>query len=127
MCTRLAGISGARTSIEQITLAPGRRIFHKIRRCRAEGHVASIGAHRRRVAFFICRSAIGCRREKSCMRLATGRRAFAGIPQKDLGATVLYRSEEHTSELQSPMYLVCRLLLEKKKIAMINGQHIART
>src|SRR5437764_4461281 len=27
-----------------------------------------------------------------------------------------YRSEEHTSELQSPMYLVCRLLLEKKKI-----------
>src|SRR5437879_7275909 len=25
-----------------------------------------------------------------------------------------YRSEEHTSELQSPMYLVCRLLLEKK-------------
>src|SRR5437763_3491585 len=26
----------------------------------------------------------------------------------------LSRSEEHTSELQSPMYLVCRLLLEKK-------------
>src|SRR5437879_10249678 len=29
--------------------------------------------------------------------------------------TVPRRSEEHTSELQSPMYLVCRLLLEKKK------------
>src|SRR5437764_8797306 len=28
----------------------------------------------------------------------------------------VWRSEEHTSELQSPMYLVCRLLLEKKKI-----------
>src|SRR3712207_8658460 len=26
-----------------------------------------------------------------------------------------YRSEEHTSELQSRQYLVCRLLLEKKK------------
>src|SRR5437764_4156960 len=26
-----------------------------------------------------------------------------------------HRSEEHTSELQSPMYLVCRLPLEKKK------------
>src|SRR5437879_6763119 len=26
------------------------------------------------------------------------------------------RSEEHTSELQSPMYIVCRLLLEKKKL-----------
>src|SRR3712207_8687707 len=29
---------------------------------------------------------------------------------------VLERSEEHTSELQSRQYLVCRLLLEKKKI-----------
>src|SRR5437762_8208126 len=34
----------------------------------------------------------------------------------DLGGQVgIERSEEHTSELQSPMYLVCRLLLEKKK------------
>jgi len=31
------------------------------------------------------------------------------------GVNVNRRSEEHTSELQSPMYLVCRLLLEKKK------------
>src|SRR5437764_11719048 len=31
------------------------------------------------------------------------------------------RSEEHTSELQSPMYLVCRLLLEKKKSAQMNS------
>src|SRR5256885_3093699 len=30
-------------------------------------------------------------------------------------ATVRRRSEEHTSELQSPCNLVCRLLLEKKK------------
>ena len=30
------------------------------------------------------------------------------------GSTV-YRSEEHTSELQSRLHLVCRLLLEKKK------------
>src|SRR5258708_11628554 len=29
------------------------------------------------------------------------------------------RSEEHTSELQSPDHLVCRLLLEKKKILLI--------
>src|SRR5690348_18220705 len=28
---------------------------------------------------------------------------------------VFHRSEEHTSELQSPVHLVCRLLLEKKK------------
>ena len=31
------------------------------------------------------------------------------------GQSVATRSEEHTSELQSPMYLVCRLLLEKQK------------
>src|SRR5437762_7995416 len=32
------------------------------------------------------------------------------------------RSEEHTSELQSPMYLVCRLLLEKKKKKIFQSQ-----
>src|SRR5437764_8921347 len=43
-----------------------------------------------------------------------GRRAGYGASARrrvDSGG----RSEEHTSELQSPMYLVCRLLLEKKK------------
>src|SRR5205823_14917026 len=33
------------------------------------------------------------------------------------------RSEEHTSELQSLAYLVCRLLLEKKKIQITTPQH----
>src|SRR5437762_4624987 len=33
------------------------------------------------------------------------------------------RSEEHTSELQSPMYLVCRLLLEKKNKTRIENTH----
>src|SRR2546422_4093284 len=32
-----------------------------------------------------------------------------------LGSRRLHRSEEHTSELQSRLHLVCRLLLEKKK------------
>src|SRR3712207_8615869 len=36
------------------------------------------------------------------------------VPRDDEGEVVL-RSEEHTSELQSRQYLVCRLLLEKKK------------
>src|SRR2546426_4930193 len=44
---------------------------------------------------------------------------------------VSQRSEEHTSELQSPCNLVCRLLLEKKKKAMSNlpnpHSHITRT
>src|SRR5437764_9552225 len=40
-----------------------------------------------------------------------------GLPLLDTrrDPTMQKRSEEHTSELQSPMYLVCRLLLEKKK------------
>src|SRR5437762_12698119 len=37
------------------------------------------------------------------------------LEYRPAGVAVLgKRSEEHTSELQSPMYLVCRLLLEKK-------------
>src|SRR5436189_6051427 len=41
-----------------------------------------------------------------------GVRGDPPVPAKGSPAV---RSEEHTSELQSPMYLVCRLLLEKKK------------
>src|SRR5437762_233167 len=43
--------------------------------------------------------------------IAAGDDVWAGIRDP----SVAKRSEEHTSELQSPMYLVCRLLLEKKK------------
>src|SRR5258708_23640303 len=43
--------------------------------------------------------------------------AGAGLTPTQLSATFegVVRSEEHTSELQSPDHLVCRLLLEKKK------------
>src|SRR2546423_2704367 len=34
------------------------------------------------------------------------------------------RSEEHTSELQSLAYLVCRLLLEKKKHTLVAGHRV---
>src|SRR5258708_27175469 len=40
-----------------------------------------------------------------------------------LQASAYLRSEEHTSELQSPDHLVCRLLLEKKKYNMKNTMH----
>src|SRR5947208_15759742 len=40
----------------------------------------------------------------------------AAVPSvRDLARELRVRSEEHTSELQSPDHLVCRLLLEKKK------------
>src|SRR5688500_19385008 len=44
---------------------------------------------------------------------APGGRAAAGARPLSRAAV---RSEEHTSELQSPCNLVCRLLLEKKKV-----------
>src|SRR5690348_17414757 len=37
-----------------------------------------------------------------------------------IGGRSTTRSEEHTSELQSPVHLVCRLLLEKKNTEVIN-------
>src|SRR3712207_8504137 len=40
---------------------------------------------------------------------------FVGTTERRLRLTQEHRSEEHTSELQSRQYLVCRLLLEKKK------------
>src|SRR5258707_10445723 len=44
-----------------------------------------------------------------------GRRAKNRAPQGTRSSDRSDRSEEHTSELQSRQYLVCRLLLEKKK------------
>src|SRR3712207_8684829 len=43
------------------------------------------------------------------------RRARGGLRPRPALARAGVRSEEHTSELQSRQYLVCRLLLEKKK------------
>src|SRR5258708_14879380 len=49
-------------------------------------------------------SGIACKRKKT------------SIQMRDVSTTdAVFRSEEHTSELQSPDHLVCRLLLEKKK------------
>src|SRR5256885_7228673 len=72
----------------------------------------------------------GCRprRSGSCRRRSAGRcttspdptgvsraRASCTRPQRSTRRRRPARSEEHTSELQSPCNLVCRLLLEKKK------------
>src|SRR5687767_6499890 len=40
---------------------------------------------------------------------------FSSLPSVGRSRESVHRSEEHTSELQSLAYLVCRLLLEKKK------------
>src|SRR3712207_7222843 len=51
---------------------------------------------------------------RSRARTRSGSRGRHGHPAK-VGRVGQPRSEEHTSELQSRQYLVCRLLLEKKK------------
>src|SRR5256885_9807110 len=56
-----------------------------------------------------------------------GDREGVDRPRRHRGATAERRwpggrSEEHTSELQSPCNLVCRLLLEKKKTMHLRGQ-----
>src|SRR5205823_10512109 len=50
---------------------------------------------------------------KLMVEVAFGTRVILGL--------ILIRSEEHTSELQSLAYLVCRLLLEKKKIIHLSN------
>src|SRR5205814_9803136 len=48
-----------------------------------------------------------------------GHETWAGLRQINTTHQPITRSEEHTSELQSLRHLVCRLLLEKKKIRAI--------
>src|SRR2546422_7658207 len=47
--------------------------------------------------------------------VARERRNVSGLSRSPLSPSAQLRSEEHTSELQSRLHLVCRLLLEKKK------------
>src|SRR3712207_8180153 len=52
-------------------------------------------------------------------RAAVAEAVANALVHRDLALPGLSRSEEHTSELQSRQYLVCRLLLEKKTISTI--------
>ena len=59
----------------------------------------------------------------SGFRLDAAKEFYSGTTTKNIEVLswiqqAATRSEEHTSELQSPMYIVCRLLLEKKKIRL---------
>src|SRR5690348_17794607 len=54
-------------------------------------------------------------REQTLNQILTEMDGFSGHEGVVVLAATNRRSEEHTSELQSPVHLVCRLLLEKKK------------
>src|SRR5258708_27049977 len=74
------------------------------------GPAHSAPKRRRRVVDSTCALICSC-----CSSRAALPSAPIGFDVKGLNACVMRRSEEHTSELQSPDHLVCRLLLEKKK------------
>src|SRR2546426_1576985 len=88
------------------TLFPYTTLFRSLRRRRGRGNrgALEVPAHRRD-------GAAGVRPARVDRRLE--RRGARRADTRDLPAQA--RSEEHTSELQSPCNLVCRLLLEKKK------------
>src|SRR3712207_1518811 len=74
-----------------------------------------------------CRACSSARRAPSGGRAApSARRATARSPRPRSGAPPRRRSEEHTSELQSRQYLVCRLLLEKKDSGPRRQRHQPR-
>src|SRR2546425_7212708 len=63
----------------------------------------------------ICPASRGRATAAACARTSGCRRALRSWPSYRGCTSSRGRSEEHTSELQSLAYLVCRLLLEKKK------------
>src|SRR5258708_12732104 len=62
-------------------------------------------------------SSTGYRPAKTCglISLKPGKGSAAGLSASVTVSPTCARSEEHTSELQSPDHIVCRLLLQKKK------------
>src|SRR5258708_19360226 len=55
-------------------------------------------------------------------------KSIKGLSRRQISwLNLKYRSEEHTSELQSPDHLVCRLLLEKKKNTTTRPHPIHKT
>src|SRR5687767_15635130 len=84
------------------TLFPYTTLFRSVHVGRGERHRNSSGQSRPRWAL--------APRVMFTLRSISLRDTSAGT-----GLTATVRSEEHTSELQSLAYLVCRLLLEKKK------------
>src|SRR3989449_4476125 len=60
------------------------------------------------------------------VRTGDSRPANLQLPQR-LRREAAERSEEHTSELQSRLHLVCRLLLEKKKKIIFTPRNLAHT
>src|SRR3712207_7436976 len=89
------------------TLFPYTTLFRSLH----GGHGREVGAPGRALGAAVQDPVVGERDVGRCQRLTVGEQhALTDVERP--GEPV--RSEEHTSELQSRQYLVCRLLLEKK-------------
>src|SRR3712207_8501630 len=85
------------------TLFPYTTLFRSVWSRPVDGGCALSASHKGDRALMSCRSA-------DALALTVWSADGRSLPVEDVD-----RSEEHTSELQSRQYLVCRLLLEKKK------------
>src|SRR2546425_7465154 len=93
------------------TLFPYTTLFRSLRaRLRGRGRDAAPARHR----------SLAVRRDAGTLPDRRGD-GFQRFGRDRAGAVWPRRSEEHTSELQSLAYLVCRLLLEKKKNKIMRG------
>src|SRR3712207_7812979 len=88
------------------TLFPYTTLFRSVQRRHGAGLP---GAAKRQISAFRSGLEVGQDGEHAPVGLGAGVQAELGEDARHV------RSEEHTSELQSRQYLVCRLLLEKKK------------
>src|SRR5437764_15387219 len=108
-CADLWQQMGAPGSVILAELGPGRgTLMADLLRA-----TANVPAFHRALRLYLVEASPVLRAEQQ-RRLAAAEPLFAD--------DVAQRSEEHTSELQSPMYLVCRLLLEKKKTDTHNAE-----
>src|SRR2546429_4781941 len=116
LCSFFAGLALLLASIGLYGLMS----YGVTRRTREIGVRVALGAQQRSVLWMILREtlglalvgiAIGIPSALAVNKLISS--MLFGLSSNDLPTIVMTRSEEHTSELQSRLHLVCRLLLEK--------------
>src|SRR3989441_13079484 len=130
----MAGKAGGRSSVKDIESGSGLAVVAKPRRLQLEHrpitaarrHQLVVGAELDHAAVLQHADAVGVAHRREAVRDQDrgsvprgGEDAVEDLglaADVELGGRLVERSEEHTSELQSLAYLVCRLLLEKKKI-----------
>src|SRR3989454_9763046 len=94
--------AGGDQALQGLRAEANRELSTLLRDVRSEPGDGPVSAQQRQPSSELLRRAVRCAMKQYVL-------------QAELGNLALTRSEEHTSELQSPCNLVCRLLLEKKK------------